>query len=288
MTDGGQEHETVSARRRLPPAAHLRVFEPLRAYDDDAQRLIAQQRSTPRAELERLLAEAALKRIMREISDPFPSSGVEQYRVLHYPGPDGVTAPYFCPDQLQTRATISAERLDDLMRPQVLAMVMPEASRTANAERTDPDRFAADVAHLHTRTSVWGVPLAWFVALREDDHLEIDEDEHSLLSVRLAAPAVQVLERARVAAASLAINAPELDILDELTSLGDWLGSFHEDSIVELDYGLLADYVWPDESPQDLRIGIDSLGDGDMLGAAAAYRRLTNRWVRVRQHARSN
>ncbi|MCO1338601.1 hypothetical protein BJH93_06795 [Kocuria polaris] len=288
MTDGGQGQETVSARRRLPPAAHLRVFEPLRAYDDDAQRLIAQQRSTPRAELERLLAEAALKRIMREISDPFPSSGVEQYRVLHYPGPDGATAPYFCPDQLQTRATISAERLDDLMRPQVLAMVMPEASRTANAERTDPDRFAEDVAHLHTRTSVWGVPLAWFVALREDDHLEIDEDEHSLLSVRLAAPAVQVLERARVAAASLAINAPELDILDELTSLGDWLGSFHEDSIVELDYGLLADYVWPDESPQDLRIGIDSLGDGDMLGAAAAYRRLTNRWVRVRQHARSN
>lgn len=288
MATGGQGHEGASARRRLPPSAHLRVFEPLRAYDDESQLVIAQQRNTPRAELEERLAAESLRRILREISDPFPGPDVEQYRVLHYPGADGVTAPFFCPNQVQTRATIAAEQLDHLMRPQVLALVMPEASRSANAERTDPDRFAEEVAHLHTRTSVWGVPLAWFVALREDDHVEIDEDEESLLGVRLSAPAIQVLERTRVAAASLAIHAPELDILDELTSLGDWLKSFHEDSIVELDYGLLADYVWPDDSPQDLRLGIDSLGDGDMVGAAASYRRLTNRWVRVRQNARSN
>lgn len=284
----GGEREATSARRRLPPSSHLRVFEPLRAYDDAAQLVIAQQRHVPRAEVEERSARESMRRVMRHTSDPFPSPQVELYRVLHYPGPEGLTTPYFHPEQLQTRATVAAEQLDRLMRPQVLELVLPSAARTANADRTNPDAFADDLAHLHTRTSVWGVPLAWFVALREDDHLEMDEDGDTILSVRLSAPATQVLERTKVAAASLAVNAPELDILDELTALSEWLTAFHQDSIVELDYGLLAGYVWPDESPHDLRIGVDSLCDGDMVGAAAAYRRLTNRWVRVRQNARSN
>ncbi|WP_372699021.1 hypothetical protein [Arthrobacter sp. JSM 101049] len=278
----------TSARRRLPPTSYLRVFEPLRAYDDDAQLAIAAQRGVNRTAFEERAAIESLERTTRGITDPFPHDQAERYRELHYPGADGLTTPYYCPDQLPTRATLAAEQLDATMRPALLELLVPEAARGANAGRIRHESFAEDVASLHTRSATWGIPLGWFVLVNEDDHCEIEEDGNALLTVRLSAPAIQALERARFAAASLAIHAPELDILDELTSLGEWLSLFHEDSMIELDYGLVAEKVWPDESAQDLKLGIESLAEQDMLGAAAAYRRLTSRWLKVRQLARAN
>ncbi|MET1033763.1 MAG: hypothetical protein ABWX68_00800 [Arthrobacter sp.] len=279
---------TGTTRRHLPPTSFLRVFEPLRAFDDDDQLLIAGQRGLPRAEFEERAAAEALGRITRPVSDPFPHQAPERFRVLHYPGADGRTTAYFCPDQLALRATLAAEQLDGSMRPQLLELLIPDVAREANAGRIGHEDFAEGLASLHTRSATWGVPFGWFVVLREDDHCEIDEDLDGINSVRLSAPAVQVLERVRYAAASLAVNAPELDMLDELTALSEWLQLFHPESVVELDYGRVADLVWPDDSPHDIRLGIESLAEGDMLGAAASYRRLASRWLRIRQLARAS
>ena len=277
-----------TARRNVPPTSYLRVYEPLRAYSDADQLLIAAQRSVPRTVFEERAATESIRRVTRHVSDPFPHHTGERFRILHYPGADAATTAYFCPDQLPVRATLAAEQLDGSMRPQLLELLVPDAARQANAGRLEHDGFADAVAALHTRSATWGVPFAWFVVLREDDHCEVDDDGGAVHSVRLAAPAVQVLERARFAAASLAVNAPELDMLDELTALSEWLRLFHADSIVELDYGRLAELVWPDDSPHDIRMGIESLAEGDMLGAAASYRRLASRWLKIRQLGRAS
>jgi hypothetical protein len=276
------------ARRRVPPTSYLRVFEPLRAYDDAAQLRIAAQRGLGRAQIEEHAAEATLERVTRSISDPFPRAGEELYRVLHYPGADGLTAAYYCPDQLPVRATLASEQLDGTMRPQLRELLVPDAARAANASRITQESFVKGISALHTRGSTWGIPFGWFVLLGDEDHCEVEEEGDTIVTVRLSAPVVQALERARFAAASLAIHAPELEILDELTTISEWLRTFHTESIVELDYGPIAESVWPDESAQDLKLGIESLAEGDMLGAAAAYRRLTSRWMRVRQLARAS
>jgi hypothetical protein len=276
------------ARRHLPPTSYLRVYEPLRAFTDEDQLLITGQRGTPREAFEERAAADSLERITRKVSDPFPHDGDERFRVLHYPGAEGLTTAYYCPDQLPVRATLAAEQLDGSMRPQLLELLVPEAARVANAGRLTHEGFAEDVAALHTRSATWGIPFGWFVLLREDDHCEVIEDGEDVVSVRLAAPATQALERARYAVASLAVHAPELDMLDELTALSEWIQLFHHDSVVELDYGRIAALVWPDESPHDIRMGIESLSEGDMLGAAASYRRLASRWLRVRQLARAS
>ena len=174
------------------------------------------------------------------------------------------------------------------MRPQLLELLVPNAARAANALRIDEQQFTDDLAHLHTRTATWGIPFGWFVLVHEDDEYEVVEDEEELLSSRIYTPLHQALNRARYAAATLAIHAPEMDLLDELTALSEWLMLFDKDSMVELDYGRIAALVWPDDSPHDLRLGIESLADSDMAGAAAAYRRLSNRWLAVRQLARAN
>lgn len=282
------DYSSESSRRGTPPTAHLRVFEPLRAFSDEDQLLIAGQQALTREQLEGIEAKESLSRLTRTLSDPFPHSTEEAFRVLHYPRADGLTTAYYSPSQLATRAVLAAEQLDGSMRRQVLDLLLPDTARAANAARIDADRFAEDVAHLHTRGATWGIPFGWFVLLHEEDHRELIEDGSELLGVRICAPIDQALDRARYAAATLAIHAPQMDLLDELTALSEWLGLFHEDSIVELDYGRIAPLVWPDDSPHDLRMGLESLAESDMLGAAAAYRRLANRWLRIRQLARAS
>lgn len=275
-------------RRALPPTSYLRVYEPLSAFSDADQVLITSTKSADRETLEESVATAAVQRLTRQLSDPFPHQHQETFRKLVITGWDGATHTLYCPDQLATRAILASEQLDGSMRPQLLELLVPSAARAANALRVNEVRFAEDIAHLHTRTATWGIPFGWFVLVHEDDEFELIEDEEELLSTRIYTPLAQALDRARYAAATLAIHAPEMDLLDELTALSEWLLLFDKDAVLELDYGRIASLVWPDDSPHDLRMGIESLSEADMTGAAAAYRRLSSRWLAVRQLARAN
>lgn len=282
------QRATGGVRRALPPTSYLRVYEPLSAFSDADQLLITGTKTVVRETLEEATAAASLKRLTRQLSDPFPHQHAETFRKLSTVGWDGASHTLYCPDQLATRAMLASEQLDGSMRPQLLELLLPRAAREANALRVDEDRLAADLAHLHTRTATWGIPFGWFVLVHEDDEFEVVEDEEELLSSRIYTPLAQALDRARYAAATLAIHAPEMDLLDELTAISEWLLLFDKEAMIELDYGRIAALVWPDDSPQDLRLGIESLSESDMTGAAAAYRRLSSRWLAVRQLARAN
>lgn len=275
-------------RRALPPTSYLRVFEPLRAFSDQDQAVAVSTGRVGREVLEDSTAAAALKRLTRPLSDPFPHQHRESFRKLVTTTWDGSIHTLYCPDQLATRTILASEQLDGSMRPQLLELLVPSAAREANALRVDKDRFTEDLAHLHTRTSTWGIPFGWLVLVHEDDEVEIVEDGEELLASRIYTPLHQALDRARYAAATLAIHAPEMDLLDELAALSEWLQLFDKESVIELDYGRIAALVWPDESPHDLRLGIESLAESDMTGAAASYRRLSNRWLAIRQLARAN
>ncbi|MCC3266282.1 hypothetical protein MUG94_00785 [Arthrobacter gengyunqii] len=274
--------------RTFPYVSHLRVYEPLDVFDDGQQLAILDQRSRGRHETEVLERSDAVRRLVRAVSDPFPHGSSDLVRVLHYPGHEGSTRRLYCPNQLAVRASLAAESLGESIRGPLVDVLVPEVAREAHAARIDPDSFADSLARLHTRSATWGVPFGWFVLLHEDDHSEVVEDDGKVQTVRLAAPVGQSLERARGAMASLALVAPELDLLDELDELTNWLEVFSEDAVLELDYGPVADLVFPDDSPSDVRLGIESLAEGDMTGAAASYRRLANRWIPIRQLARAS
>lgn len=275
-------------RRALPPTSYLRVFEPLRAFSDQDQAVAVSTGRVGREVLEDSTAAAAIKRLTRPLSDPFPHQHRESFRKLVTTTWDGSIHTLYCPDQLATRTILASEQLDGSMRPQLLELLVPSAAREANALRVDKDQFTEDLAHLHTRTSTWGIPFGWLILVHEDDEVEIVEDGEELLASRIYTPLHQALDRARYAAATLAIHAPEMDLLDELAALSEWLQLFDKESVIELDYGRIAALVWPDESPHDLRLGIESLAESDMTGAAASYRRLSNRWLAIRQLARAN
>ncbi|KRE53219.1 hypothetical protein ASG92_06685 [Arthrobacter sp. Soil736] len=289
----------------LPFSSTLRVYEPLEAFPEDQRAALkaAGKRAVSRAAVENAELLASLGRITRPGGDPFPTGRTDLVRVTRAPGipvgddatkePAGAdtsdgAALLYCPSQLVLRAGLAANALMEGIHGPLAELLIPEEQRDRHQERIDQVNARDGIARVHTRASTWGIPFSWFSLFLESDPQDVVESGGRILTVRVWARIAEALDRVRYAVANLALAAPDLDMLDDLTQLTEWLELFHADSMVELDYGAVADKVYPDDSPMDVRLGIECLAEGDMTGAAAAYRRLASRWIPIRQLARAS
>ncbi|PNI08417.1 hypothetical protein CXX84_10845 [Arthrobacter sp. AFG7.2] len=283
----------------LPFSSTLRVYEPLAAFPEEQRQVIgaAVARTASRAAVENAELLASLGRITRSGGDPFPTGRTDLVRVTTAPAPSGETADdgpdagpvlLYCPSQLVLRAGLAANALMEGIHGPLAELLIPEEQRDKHQERIDQVKARDGSIRVHTRASTWGIPFSWFSLFMESDRKDVVEAGGRIVTVRVWAPITEALERARYAVANLALAAPDLDMLDDLSQLTEWLELFHVDSMVELDYGAVADKVYPDDSPMDIRLGIECLAEGDMTGAAAAYRRLASRWIPIRQLARAS
>ncbi|MDQ0635613.1 hypothetical protein QFZ40_003522 [Arthrobacter pascens] len=305
----------------LPFSSTLRVYEPLEAFPEEQRQAIqaAGARTASRAAVENAELLASLGRITRAGGDPFPTGRTDLVRVTTASrassagtpaaetsdgaaatgsgtgtgtgtsqGKSSETVLLYCPSQLVLRAGLAANALMEGIHGPLAEMLIPEEQRDKHQERIDQVKARDGSIRVHTRASTWGIPFSWFSLFSESDHKDVVEAGGRILTVRVWAPITEAMERARYAVANLALAAPDLDMLDDLAQLTEWLELFHVNSMVELDYGAVADKVYPDESPMDIRLGIECLAEGDMTGAAAAYRRLASRWIPIRQLARAS
>ncbi|MCX2749359.1 hypothetical protein OOZ51_16305 [Arthrobacter sp. MI7-26] len=278
----------------LPFSSALRVYEPLEAFpEDQRQQLVASgTRNGSRAAVENAELLASLGRVTRKGGDPFPTGSTDLVRITRLPSgdlndPDAGRLLY-CPSQLVIRAGLAANALMEGIHGPLAELLIPVDQRDRHQARIDRINASHDAKRVHTRASTWGIPFSWFSLFQESDRKDVVESGGRILTVRVWASLTDALDRARFAVANLALAAPDLDMLDDLTQLTEWLELFHVQSMVELDYGAVADKVYPDESPMDVRLGIECLAEGDMTGAAAAYRRLASRWIPIRQLARAS
>lgn len=282
----------------LPFSSTLRIYEPLAAFPEEQRAAIraSAARAKSRAAVENAELLASLGRITRPGGDPFPTGRTDLVRVMPLTGkPDGDTPEgkpsvtlLYCPSQLVLRAGLAANALMEGIHGPLAELLIAEEQRDRHQERIDLVKAKEGVGKVHTRASTWGIPFSWFSLFQESDHKDVVESGGRILTVRVRANIGDALERVRYAVANLALAAPDLDMLDDLAQLTEWLELFHTDSWVELDYGAVADKVYPDDSPMDVRLGIECLAEGDMTGAAAAYRRLASRWIPIRQLARAS
>jgi hypothetical protein len=272
--------------RNLPPTAHLRVFSPLRAFSDVDQLLIREQPPRSRAAFDAAQRRALLTRATRAVTDPFPHETTESYRVLHA-GPPSGTASFWCPDQLPLRAGSSAGILEESIPSVLTDAILPDVAVQAHAERLQEQGMWLDDELVFTQEAVWGIPMSWFALFSPEAPFEVDEADEVLTSARVHTTLTLAIERATRMSATLSRAVEDLQLIDELVELVDWLEGFHPDSMVEMDYGMLARLVWPDDSIQDLHDGVESLGEADLTSAAAAHRRLMRRWLKVRMLGRA-
>lgn len=270
---------------QLPFISSLRVYLPRQAYTvlefAYVEGLLAPEQNGVSIDAAELAD--SLSRVSRTGTNPLPTPAGDRVRVLTM----GEGEPMlYAPNQVVARSIASAAELLAGNLGQLATLVLPQEEWARQLER------ASATGHLEipvqTRNSTWGIPFSWFILVYANDRMEVVEANGRILTVRIQVPITAALSRVERTLRMLEAMAPELDLFEELQELGHWLAGFNEAGVVELDYGPVAQRVHPDDSPSDVHMGLQCLAEGDLTGAAAAYRRLANRWMPVRQMARAS
>lgn len=273
--------ELYLGHSNLPFVSSLRLYLPLSEFTEAEQTLI--ERGAPPSE-DRMYADLrelndSLGRVIRPGAPVLPNAAAEQVRSLQMID-DGPVLYNVNQVLLRSAQAVESFRKGTSSR-------LAELLFSSELVETIHEHIATD-RRLLTRTSTWGIPFSWFVLISESDRTEVVESRSRVITVRVQVPLAAARQRLTTGIENLVAAAPDLDLLEELRELELWLTGVTDAAVVELDYGAIADRIYPDESPMDVRLGLECIAEGDLTGAAAAYRRLASRWIPIRQLARAS
>ncbi|MEV2263151.1 hypothetical protein OG473_21170 [Streptomyces anulatus] len=267
----------------VPYTSYLRVYEPLAAFAEPERShwaRYAQREDLPTAqdELRRSLADLAST---PPVGVPAHESGDAFVAEL-----DAVVC--VCPWRTRLRGWLALEELEGMFPANVLDVVLPAVVRGQAAADHERWRRLHPDARPWIRTTVWQVPVRWFVLFHDEEREYAAADGEGTGPVlRYRTPMVEARRRLARALRTLRGHVPEGPLTEGLVDVGRWLEEFHPRSLVELDYGglvhaLPAERLAGDRSAADVAEGLAALRDGDSEGAGAAYGRLAERWRAVR------
>jgi hypothetical protein len=285
----------VSVIARAPYAAYLRVYEPLAAFTEPARSQWARYAHEvldgrhARAEAAALEHTAALARLVARPPLPAPVHESGHALVLVDGGEVRI-----CPSEVRLRSWYAVEDLPTLPTAVADCVLPPvvRAQAAADLARWRTDR--SDGALPHTLTATWQVPLRWFVLVSQDERRV---DMSSPRTVLFRTPMVEARKRCARAAQVLCRSSERVPALDGQADLGRWLEGFHPRSVVELDYGGLADLipaevVRDDRSAAEVAQALAALRQSDWVverqRAETLLTRLDDRWRAVRALERAN
>ncbi|SCE25881.1 hypothetical protein GA0115243_109430 [Streptomyces sp. ScaeMP-e83] len=273
----------------VPYTSYLRVYEPLAAFAEP-------ERSHWARYAERSVLPTAQDELRRSLADlvPVPPVGVP----VHESGDAFVAELYgvvcVCPWRTRLRGWLALEELGGMFPANVLDALLPEVVRgQAQADHERWRRRNPD-ARPWIRTTVWQVPVRWFVLFRDEEREYTAADgEGGEPVLRYRTPMVEARRRLARGLRTLRENVTDGPLVEGLVDVGRWLEEFHPHSLVELDYGglvhaLSAEQLAGDRSAADVAEGLTALGNGDSEGAGAAYARLAERWRAVRDRQFTN
>ena len=276
-----------------PFSAYLRVYEPLAAFSRELQqrwRVYAAEGRAPSLRdgpgLQRKVVIDAVGAGWTRL----PELPTEAY-VLQDAG-----AVLVCPWDLQLQvaeAALSARKgvppsIADAFVPPVLAAA---AEQVSNEWRNGARVLEYGSPRLHENSSGWTVPLRWFVFVDLDEkELTLRDGERSL---RYRTTMAKARRRAHRALAVLRRTVGDTPITEAVEEGARWLEEFHPRSVVELDYGGLADLLSDeelreDDSPGLVADGLAALAREDTEAAGQAYEKLVDRWRSVQLLERCN
>ncbi|MEU9565642.1 hypothetical protein AB0D16_27110 [Streptomyces sp. NPDC048161] len=273
----------------VPYASYLRVYEPLAAFPEPERAHWARYAGraripTAQDELRRSLADLAAT---PPVAVPVHESGDAFVAEV-----DGVVC--VCPWRTRLRGWLALEGLTEMFPGPVLDAVLPPVVRGQAA--VDHERWAErnPDARPWIRTSVWQVPVRWFVLFSDEEREHVAAGGDGAAPVlRYRTPMVQARRRLARALKTLRDSVDGGGLTEGLVDVGRWLEEFHPRALVELDYGglvhaLSAEQLAGDRSAADVAEGIAALRTGDTERAGEAYSRLAERWRAVRDRQFAN
>lgn len=263
--------------RPTPYVASLRVYEPLSSFAP-AERLRWSNQATnePTAREEE---ERALRRII--ITEP-PALKPDGAHIIDIDG-----QRYVAPWSTAARCWAALETFKGSMPAPVTRFFVPqnmEDAITINSEMIEDK-----VPHIISET--WMIPPRWFSLFDPSERLRGHTKDGAFTILR--APISKAKQRCMFTHQTVISSFGVGPIEQEIADLLEWLNLFHAESIVELDYGGIANYlektliengeegIEADTSVEDIQLSLGGLSIGDGAKAGEGYERLISRWRRV-------
>lgn len=266
------------------PCAYLRVYQPLDAFPSEERSL-----------WERYILEGHHVRPSRPRYLQRQTTG----RLGVIAQADGeraevilVNGEYFvCPWRTRLRVLASMLSFREVQPLELSEQFVPddEAERAerelAKLRRKSPD----EVAFLHQ--APWHVPVRWF-ALFEDAERLLSGDADGGYRLRYLTDVHKAMGRAERAIPILR-GADLSPVAEMIAELHEWLSSFAERSVLELDYaGLCELLTWDelddDHTAREIGEALDALSMGELPRSAEIYQGVLGRWAEVRSREQMN
>ena len=263
--------------RPTPYVASLRIYEPLSAFEA-ADRLRWDAIDSFNLNNSRNLEQRdALQRVA---TNQLPTARPDGAHILDL---DGIR--YVCPWSTSVRTWAS---LSDFRANNVSTVIPYFISNSYQEALEDSiDLTTSKVPHIILQT--WIIPPRWFALFEPHERIRGHDKDGAYVIAR--AEIARAIGRAKTTHSAVRAAFGEGPVEQELLDLIDWLEMFHPKSMVELDYGGLADYLElslaeeggleADTSIEDIQSSIAGLAVGDGSLAGQGYERLVTRWRKV-------
>ena len=143
----------------------------------------------------------------------------------------------------------------------------------------------------HVKTETWNIPPRWFGLFKPEERF-FGHDENGAFTyfrTNLNSAIKRSKFMHKIVLATFGIGPIE----QEIRELIEWLNTFDQNSLIELDYGGLAIYldrvlisegqsgIQSDTSVEDLQLSLAGLASSDVKKAGQGYERLISRWRKV-------
>ncbi len=263
--------------RPTPYVASLRVYEPIDAFEPAEQlrwQAIPITASTG--------YEEQIRALRRLISSEPPALTADGAHILEFEG-----KRYVAPWSTAARSWAALETFKDSMPPNVARFFVP--SNVEEAILINSENIEDKVPHILTET--WLIPPRWFSLFEPTERLRGHNQDGAFTVLRTSISNAK--KRCMFTHQSVVGAFGNGPIEEEIADLLEWLNMFHSQSLVELDYGGLANYVEQvlkedgleglegDTSVEDIQLSLNGLATGDGAQAGLGYERLVSRWRRV-------
>ncbi|NDE72032.1 MAG: hypothetical protein EB054_04950 [Actinobacteria bacterium] len=260
-----------------PYVASLRVYEAIEAFDTKDQE---RWRKMPLESQTK--SEEQKKALIRTITSSSPYPLLDGAHILDVDG-----KLYVSPWSTAQRSWAALSDFKASMPPNVSKFFLP------NLQELDQDLTSINSVNRvsHVLSETWVVPPRWFALFEPEERL-VGRNSGIAFSI---ARAEMNMAKQRCIKAHLAVrNAFGVGpVEEEIVQLLNWLNNFNPQSIVELDYGGLAQYldkslrsegesgIESDTSIEDVKTSLSGLAAGDGALAGSGYEKLVSRWRKV-------
>lgn len=263
--------------RPTPYVASLRVYEPIDAFEPAEQlrwQAIPITASTGYDE--------QIRALRRLISSEPPALTADGAHILEFE-----EKRYVAPWSTAARSWAALETFKESMPPNVARFFVP--SNVEEAILINSENVEDKVPHILTET--WLIPPRWFSLFEPTERIRGHNQDGAFTVLRTSISNAK--KRCMFTHQSVVGAFGNGPIEEEIADLLEWLNMFHSQSLVELDYGGLANYVEQvlkedgleglegDTSVEDIQLSLNGLATGDGAQAGLGYERLVTRWRRV-------